>query len=259
MSLLPTKKTEARTEDPRNLMMYGLPKCGKSSSIAQMPDTLILDLEDGYAYLSAYVVPIRNYVDFYKICKALREEEHNYKFVVIDTITELENLAADLGAENYKKTLQGKNFMGTGKDLLNLPMGAGYKQQKDALKQMLSWIMGDPEKGFVPTWNTILVGHVKDSQLGSNDDMMPVKALDVSKSCANMLSKMSDTIAYVYRDSETNNLMANFGDKNEVLTGARPKHLSGKTVLLAERVLNEDGDYDIVTHWDNIFKSLAKN
>lgn len=51
--------------------------------------------------------------------------------------------------------------------------------------------------------------------------------------------------------------MANFGDMNSVLCGARMPHLAGKTILLAERVQN-DGNFDIVTHWENIYPSLKK-
>ena len=50
--------------------------------------------------------------------------------------------------------------------------------------------------------------------------------------------------------------MANFGDMNSVLTGARMPHLAGKTIQLAERKQNEKGEWEIVTHWERIYPSL---
>lgn len=43
---------------------------------------------------------------------------------------------------------------------------------------------------------------------------------------------------------------------NSVLTGARMPHLAGRTIELAERVLNDNGEWELVTHWDRIFVSL---
>ena len=53
--------------------------------------------------------------------------------------------------------------------------------------------------------------------------------------------------------------MINFGDMNSVLTGSRITRLAGKTIQLAERTMNDKGEWEIVTHWDRIFPSLAKN
>ena len=83
-----------------------------------------------------------------------------------------------------------------------------------------------------------------------------MKALDLSGKTSNILSAKSDAICYVYRDPDNGNLMANFGDMNSVLTGARMPHLAGKTILLAEREQTEDGDWRIKTYWENIFPSL---
>ena len=66
----------------------------------------------------------------------------------------------------------------------------------------------------------------------------------------------SDAICYVYRDLETGHLMANFGDMNSVLCGARMPHLSGKTLLLAEKN-PETGK--ITAYWENIYPSLINN
>lgn len=224
-------------------------KRGKSTSLATLPDTLIIDLEHGYDYLSAYVVNADSVQDLFNIAKALREEQHNFKFVVIDTVTALEDMAISLACKRAKES--NPSFSGNPSELFNLPYGAGYVAQRNAVKEIIGWF----EK-VVP--NLILVGHVKEKSMNEAQTDLNVKSLDLGGKLSNILSAGSDAICYVYRDPENGNLMANFGDMNSVLTGARMPHLAGKTILLAERVQKENGDYDVKTHWDDIYPSLKQ-
>lgn len=185
----------------------------------------------------------------YKIAKALKEEEHNFKFVTIDTVTALEDIALELACKRAKET--NPNFSGDVKDLFALPYGAGYVAQRNAVKEIIGWF----EK---VSPNIILTGHVKEKSLIEGGTDLNVKSLDLGGKLSNILSANSDAICYVYRDAENGNLMANFGDMNSVLCGARMPHLAGKTILLAERVQN-DGNFDIVTHWENIYPSLKND
>ena len=121
---LPTIKSKVKSLDPQNLIIFSNPKAGKSSSLAQLPNTLILDLEDGYKYLGGcYVQPIKYVQDLYDTAKALRTEQHNFKFVAIDTVTKLEDLALTLAKKLYQETPMGRNFEGD--NVLKLPNGAG--------------------------------------------------------------------------------------------------------------------------------------
>lgn len=106
--------------------------------------------------------------------------------------------------------------------------------------------------------NLILVGHVKDKMLNENGTELNLKSLDLSGKTGSILSAKSDAICYLYRDPENGNLLANFGDMNSVLCGARMPHLAGKTIVLAERAMDDNGNYKIITHWDNIYPSLKK-
>ena len=46
MSLtLPTSKIPAISENPKYLVIYGLPKAGKTSCLAQLDNNLIIDLD----------------------------------------------------------------------------------------------------------------------------------------------------------------------------------------------------------------------
>lgn len=54
----------------------------------------------------------------------------------------------------------------------------------------------------------------------------------------------------MHRD-ENGNLCIQFGTDGEVLTGARPKHLANKDIIVAERT--PDGEF--ISHWDRIYPS----
>lgn len=121
---------------------------------------------------------------------------------------------------------------------------------REAMQKIIGWFE-------IPGINLILVGHLKDKSISEGGTELVVKNLDLSGKISTILSAKSDAIAYLYRDTETGDLMANFGDMNSVLTGARMPHLAGKTIQLAERKMNEEtNEWEIVTHWDRIFVSL---
>lgn len=124
-----------------------------------------------------------------------------------------------------------------------------YYWQRLAVQEIIGWFEKVAE-------NIILVGHVKDKMLTEGGTELSIKSLDLGGKLGNILSAKSDAICYLYRDVETGNLMANFGDMNSVLCGARMPHLAGKTILLAERIETEDGNFSIKSHWENIYPSL---
>ena len=207
-----------------------------------------------------YAVKATNYKDLWKIARALspvwkgKENEHyegqHYDFIILDTVTALEEMANEYAIKIYQDTPQGKNFMGD--NILTLAQGGGYYWIRVAMQKMIDWF-----NNAAP--NIILLGHVRDKNLTEGGTELIVKNLDLSGKTANILSANSDGIGYLYRNSETGALMANFGDMNSVLCGSRVPHLAGKTIEIAERVLKENGDYDIITHWDRIYPSLKEN
>ena len=101
--------------------------------------------------------------------------------------------------------------------------------------------------------NVILVGHVKDKALNENGTELNIKDLDLTGKLGRILSAASDGICYVYRDVDSGDLMANFGEGNSVLCGARMAHLSGKSILLSSKD-KETGE--ITAFWNNIYPSL---
>lgn len=97
MLILPTSKIPAISENPRYLVIYGLPKSGKTSCLAQLDNNLIIDLEGGTNFIDALAVQARTINDLGEIASAIRaknaEVGHNfYKHITIDNATRLEDI-----------------------------------------------------------------------------------------------------------------------------------------------------------------------
>lgn len=261
MGLLPSTKSIKKTDDPRNLIIFGLPKVGKTTALAQLPNTLIVDLENGSDYVEGFIVKANNVQEVFKVAKSMipvdsqgnpnpSYEENNFKFIVIDTVTALEDMCLPLAKQLFMKTPLGRNY--DGEDVRTLPNGQGYLYIREAMKEIIGWFKKTGK-------NVILTGHVKDKSLVEGGSDLNVKALDLNGKLSTILSADSDAIGYVYRDTENGNLMINFGDMNSVLTGSRITRLAGKTIQLAERTMNDKGEWEIITHWDRIFPSLNES
>lgn len=115
MSVLPTQKITKKTDNPRNLILFGLPKVGKSTAVSKLPNSLIIDLENGTDYLDdCYAVKAANYKELWKIARALspvwkgKENEHyegqHYDFIILDTVTALEEMANAYAIKLYQDT-----------------------------------------------------------------------------------------------------------------------------------------------------------
>ena len=72
--------------------IFGKSKIGKSTALAALPNALIIDLESGYAYIEAMKVECKTISDIGEVCKAIKKAGNPYQFIVIDTITALEDM-----------------------------------------------------------------------------------------------------------------------------------------------------------------------
>lgn len=253
MALLPSAKKSKETQDPKNLIIFSLPKCGKTSALSQLDGNLIVDLECGTKYVEGYVVQTNNYVDLFNLANELITQPHNFKHVSIDTVTALEDIAAEYAADKYKASAIGKNWESdgikkNGRDLLQLPNGQGYGLLRDAMQEIIGWF---ERTGL----DIILVCHVKDKLITDKAGELSVRAIDLTGKIGNILSAKSDAIGFMYRDTEKNQVYIDFGASgNTVISCARPPHLNGKKLLLSE--MDENGN--LICHWDDIYTSLKK-
>ena len=231
--------------NPKNLIIFGLPKVGKTTILSKLPKCLIIDLEDGTDYVESFSIKANNYKELFQIAQELKSNPGQFDFVAIDTITALEDIVLPYANKLYRETPMGINFDPQA-NILKLPNGAGYLYVREAMQNVISWF----EK-VVP--NVILVGHVKEKSFNEQGTELNVKDLDITGKLGRILSASSDAICYIYRDKETGELLGNFGEDDSVLTGARMPHLSGKTIILSKKD-KETGE--VTAFWKNIYPSL---
>lgn len=225
MSLLTLPKTVVQSfkKDPKLLIIYSLPKVGKTSILAALENNLIIDLEQGTDYVDALKVQCNTLAEFKEASKMIIDAGRPYRYVTIDTIDKLEDWAELEATRKYKTTLQGKNFSGS--SVLNLPMGAGYF----LLRQEFLDLLG---KLTMLAPHVILVGHLRDKMIEQGGKEVAAKDLNLTGKLNTIVCSKADAIGYLSRIKENSNLQITFATKDELACGSRCQHLKGQTFIM---------------------------
>ena len=256
--VLPTERRKATDYNPRLMVLFGKPKCGKSSLMASLDSNLIIDLEDGYRALDVMCVQARNAADIFNIKAAIEQKNQEvgknfYRFITIDNATRLEEMSLFYANALYRKTSMGqawgykKDKIGNilqdanGKPIIDpkadvrlLPNGAGWLYMRKALKEMVAM--------FQPLCDTlILVCHVKDKQIKKNDTETTEMLVDLAGKVGDLICGEADAIGYVSRQDNQTILSFKGGDNN--IRGSRPLHLREKAFVVGES--DDDGNLKI--------------
>lgn len=221
---LPTAKVESTMQNPKLMIIYSPPKTGKTTLLSKLEGNLIIDLEQGSKYLDALKLEANSLAELQAIGQAIVEGGKPYKYVTIDTVTKLEELCLLQAKVMYMNSPMGKNFKGD--SVLELPNGAGYFWLRQAFQMWL-----DKVKKLAD--HIILVGHLKDKFIEKKGKEVQAKDLDLTGKLKAITCSDADAIGYLYRGGE-NELILNFQSSDEITCGARPKHLKGKEIVMAE-------------------------
>ena len=231
MITLPKEKVKASRKSPKNMVIYGPPKIGKTTALSQLDDCLIIDLEDGSDMVDALKVQVNDLSELTEVGKAIMKDGRPYKYIAVDTITKLEEWCEEDAKRIYMATPMGKNFeqKNPGASVLSLPNGAGYLYLRIAYKKWIDRLNKLAD-------HVILVGHLKDKMLEKKGKEVAAKDLDLTGKIKSITCANADAIGYIYReDDET---MVSFNSLDDVTAGSRCDHLKGQTMPL---------------EWSNIF------
>jgi len=220
---LPTKKVKASRKSPKNMIIYGPPKIGKTTILSQLDDCLIIDLEDGSDMIDALKIKAHSLKDLQAIGTEIMKQGRPYKYIAIDTISKLEEWCEGYAKQIYMKTPMGKNFetKNPGASVLSLPNGGGYLYLRMAYKE---WI----DKLNKLADHIILVGHLKDKMLEKKGKEVAVKDLDLTGKIKQITCANADAVGYIFREEEET--MVSFNSLDDVTAGSRCDHLKGKTI-----------------------------
>lgn len=243
---LPTKRTNPEINEPKMMILYSLPKAGKTTLLSFLPSALFADYEDGTKYLDTMSVKIIGHSIPEDETKEQRELRHNkldengnpapeyylrevgtslykqgkpYKFLIIDTMTKFEeSLLIDAGIK-YKASTQGKNWEGG--DILALPNGHGYGILRTVFEEFINKFENLADR-------IILVGHIKNTYINKDTRDVMIQELDLLGKNKNIAAAKADAIGFLYwKKGKT---YISFKGSDELLCGSRTPNLRGSII-----------------------------
>ena len=159
--VLPTEKVPAETQDPRYLILFGLPKVGKTTILSTLENNLILDFENGSDFVSALKIKINSLSELKEVIKAIKQAGKPYKYITIDTITAVEDMCRPLAIKLYQASPLYSEKYANVTDIAQLPNGSGWAFLRQGIESVISLVASAAD-------NIILCGHVKDTALNEN-------------------------------------------------------------------------------------------
>jgi len=236
--MLPKVKSEVKRQNPKILLLYGKPKIGKTTMLANLENNLIIDLEQGTHFVETLSVEVNNLTELKQVTTEIEQAKNPYKYITIDTVTMLQDMVLGYAGRLYKDTVQGKNWQGD--SVITLPNGGGYYYLQRAFFNVIDDICTLAE-------NIILVGHLKDKLINKAGEEVSASEIDLTGKIKSLLSAKADAVGYIYRKENQN--IINFKPTDEVVCGTRIKHLSDQQVVISE----SDAKGEITTFWDKIY------
>lgn len=259
---LSRERRAAKNLEPRKLLIFGMPKVGKTELCMQLPNSLLIDLEGGSDFYEGTAIDVKAAarklgLDMLGALKEVTislekqfKDNNNtpvYDYIILDNTTELEDIANALACINYKNTLIGKNWQGN--NITLLPNGAGEGFLRDAFETIYKRFEGYFNKSL------IIIAHVKNASITKNGVDLQAKDLNLRGKLKLIVSSDMDAIGYLYRSKSSNiNMLSFITNEQDLATGSRCQYLAGKEFKISEK--NENGT--VTTHWDDIYPSLKE-
>lgn len=206
--MLPTTPTPPDSQNPELLVIFGASKVGKTTKLTELPNCLIIDTEKGTKYLTALKVNVNSLTDL-KAVSAELKKGHSYEYGVLDTIDNI--------VDWVEKEVCRENGV---QSLIDMAYGAGYNMVRERVMAIISAFKSRFK-------HLILVGHRKQTIIGTDSVEVDVTSLDISGKLKNMICADADAIGYVYRNDE-GDLMVSFKGVNSLEVGSRCSHLRGE-------------------------------
>lgn len=251
--VLPTKPRKPTHVNARDMVIYGKPKVGKTTALSQLKNCLIVDIENGAAFIEGLVVsppesmgPVGRFKWLKELAKTIKDAGKPYDYVAIDTLSQLDTEAEWVGTWNYMNSVSGKKFnrkvdkqgnLVLDKDgksimlkpddpdyesVLTLGQGYGYRYTRDAIMDIYETLK---DLGKICT---IFVCHVADKMIAEkNGEQVMVKDLALVGKTRDVIPRLTDAIANVW--NEDGQMMISFNGNAEKIGGLRATHLIGYT------------------------------
>lgn len=232
--------------NPKILVLYGMPKVGKTTQVSKLNNCLIADTERGAETGTNIRVPITSIngslmadkdgiitsigldtlyneiiAEATEKATATGKVEFPYQFIALDTLDKLEDYCEIAATIKYKASTIGKSFEGN--SILDLPKGAGYYHLRTEMLEKID-MMSRVCKYL------ILVTHIKEKLLDKGGVEVSATDISLTGKLSSMVCAKADAIGYLYRDTKKQ-LMVSFATNENSTMGARFDRLAGKRML----------------------------
>lgn len=258
MSLL---KKAGDNYDPNKvgrLIIASRPGTGKTSSLMDLPDSIFFDLEGSSSFFKgkAMIADIPSIMAdnnigmltaIKNVIAEIKKEKISFKFVVIDTLTKINELAEKVATVKYKNSTQGKDFKGG--SVLELSYGLGYGLLRNEFEEIVNLF------DEIGAESVIFSCHIKDSSIPKDSDNIAVTDLNLTGSLKEIFTAKQDAscIMEIHDDNKNVRVLNFLKTDNNNMVKCRAEHLSNKKVIVSEKT--KDG---LKTYWENIFLNLNK-
>lgn len=261
---LPTKPAIANPNKISKLVLISHQGTGKSTACSQLPNSLIIDLENGTEQLGGMNVNLlkeaanqnisllKAFMETIKAIKQANTENAGavYDYIVIDGITALEKLARQKATIDFKSSIVGKGMINKGaiiNDVVTDVPESGWlwlHRTWDDLYTMLQGLAGH---------TIIFLAHSKQGSLVKDGIKLDANDMALSGKLKLDLLRDIDACGYMYRkDANTVNVTFKQNEKDLTIK-SRAQHIADQEFTLSEK---KDGE--IITYWDKIFLDLKK-
>lgn len=268
--LLPDDITQVKNTNPRDLVVLSIPKMGKGTilgSLTTKQNAIVLDLEKGgYEYIPARKLSTytsdqttrwESFQNYIKYRNLLLEQKGKYEYLIIDGLSDLDDLSELGGTLHYMNTIIGKKFNRVGgvetgrkyepyepefKSVLTLPEGAGYLHTRNWFMQQIDFF-----RQISPY--RIYAAHITDKYIKDNgkEEVMGSEIALTGQLKRIFASKVTALAKLV---ADGNERYLNFEVLNDsIVAGSRAPQLKGKIIIS-----KQDKDGVIETYWENIYK-----
>jgi hypothetical protein len=237
--VLPTEVRKATHVNPRDIIIYGKPKVGKTTALSMLPNILLIDLEKGAAFIDGMVIeppdnmgPVGKWQWLKQLAKTIIDEGRPYDYVAIDTLTQLDTDAEWVATYQYMNTIIGKKFNRDDsgnmlkpdnpnyESVHTLANGAGYRYSREAIIDMYNTLR------YLGKVCTIFVCHVADKMIAEkNGEQIMTKDLALTGKVKDILARAPDALANVW--NEDGQLMISFAGNGDKIGGMRGNHIKG--------------------------------
>jgi len=270
---LPEEISKVSQMPPRDLVILSIPKAGKGTIFGKFTEqynAIVLDLEcGGYDYVAARKISTypeqdttkyESFLNYIKYRNLLLQNKGKYEYLIIDGVSDLDDLSNIGGTLVYMDSIIGKNFNRVllpnktygdqytpedpeWKSVLTLPDGAGYQHFR-------SWFLRQVEifKQIAPY--RLWAAHIADKYIKDNGKEEVIGSeIFLTGKLKNIFSSRVTALAKLIVDGPERYL--NFDVQNDsVLSGSRKPELHGR-MLISKQL--EDGK--IETYWNKIYPS----